>query len=283
MKADFFYSSAAGRGIFRVLQAVGVFKPVAWYLHTRVSAHLIPGYIKKNKINMRPYGIRDYDSFADFFGRKREYLDFEIEPDVLIAPCDSLLSVYDISPDLEIPMKGSLYTLPDLIPDKEVTEKFRDGLCLVFRLEASDYHHFCFFDSGTMGKVSFIEGQLHSVQPIALRQFPVFRLNRRWWSVLETKHFGTAAQIEIGAMAVGGVTFAEGKETFNRGEEMGNFELAGSTIVLLLTADVKKRLELDRKIKQAYYRGNGSHTCDSDAEEVRVTIGSALGCLKNED
>ncbi len=263
MKADFFYSNPAGRAVLKLMQKAHMFKPVAAFLHTKASRHMIPGYIKKNGIDMTPYGDRGYSSFADFFGRKREHIEFDPDPSALIAPCDSLLSVYDITPDLEIAMKGSLYTIPDLIPDSEEADKFRDGLCLVFRLEASDYHHFCFFDDCRIVKEGFIPGQLHSVQPIALRHFPVFRLNRRWWSVLETKNFGAAAQIEIGAMAVGGVTFVKEKGDFARGEEMGNFELAGSTIVILLQKREKDNIKLDGDRDE-----NG---------EIRVGIGSVIG------
>ena len=275
MNADFFYTNAFGRGVLKIMLKAHMFKPVAWYLHTKASKRMISRYIQKNGIDMRPYGDRVYSSFADFFSRRRAY-DFSADKKTLIAPCDSFLSAYDITPELEMPIKGSLYTVEDLVPDRETAGKFKDGLALVFRLEASDYHHFCFFDDGKILKTGFIPGSLHSVQPIALRHFPVFRLNRRWWSVFETEHFGTAVQTEIGAMAVGGITFAEGKENFSRGEEMGNFELAGSTIVALLTAEVKSRLNMD-------IVGVKTGPCDPKADEVRVTIGSAIGVLKDED
>ncbi len=265
MKADIFYTNAPGRALLKLMQKTGMFRPVAWFLHTRASRRMIPGYIKKNGIDMTSYGDREYDSFADFFGRKKISLETVTDPERIIAPCDSLLSVYDITRDTVMPMKGSYYTIHDLVPDKETADSFLDGLCLVFRLEASDYHHFCFMDDGRLVKKGFIPGQLHSVQPIALEHFPVFRLNRRWWSIFETSHLGTVAQIEIGAMAVGGVTFAPSGDTFKRGEEMGNFELAGSTIVVLLTAETKRRILLDND------PGCGT------GKEVRVKIGSAIG------
>ncbi len=281
MNANFFYNTAFGRGVFGFLQKIHIFRPVAGFLHTKASKCMIGNYIKKNGIDMRPYGDRTYSSFAEFFARKREDLSFEKDPEALIAPCDSLLSVYGIGEDLEIPMKGSLYTISDLIPDKDTAALFADGLCLVFRLEASDYHHFCFFDDVRSVKTNYIPGELHSVQPIALRHFPVFRLNRRWWSVLETENFGTAAQIEIGAMAVGGVTFAEVNGPVKKGDEMGNFELAGSTIVLLLNRAVKNRLKLKPEFKT---QPDNKEICvgSDEVREVRVTIGSAIGRLINE-
>ncbi len=263
MKADLFYTNVPGRAILKLMQKVHVFRLVAWYLHTKASRSMIPGFIKKNGIDMTSYGDREYNSFADFFSRKKLAFEADTDPENIIAPCDSLLSVYDITRDAVMPMKGSYYTIHDLVPDKEIADMFLDGLCLVFRLEASDYHHFCFMDDGKQVTGGFIPGQLHSVQPIALEHFPVFRLNRRWWDIFETAHLGTVAQIEIGAMAVGGVTFADHGDRFKRGEEMGNFELAGSTIVVLLTEETKRRISLK---------------CGpEEGKEVRVTIGSAIG------
>lgn len=221
---------------------------------------------------MKPYDGQKYASFADFFARKRSDVYYVLDPDVLISPCDGLLSIYGVTEHFTVPIKGSIYTLTDIVPDEEIAELFQNGLCLVFRLEASDYHHFCCFDDGFLVETKHIPGQLHSVQPIAHYHVPVFRLNRRWWSVLETKHFGTAVQIEIGAMLVGGVSFSTEDSWFNRGDEMGCFELAGSTIILLLNSEVRKKLELHASITSAI----------DGKTEVRVHMGSAIGVLEDE-
>lgn len=272
MKADVFYSTALGRLLFKVLQKLGLFKLASWFLYTRASRQIIPSYIRKNGIDIKPFERQTYGSFAAFFSRKRDSTYYVIDPNVLISPCDGLLSVYPVTENLTIPMKGSVYALSDLVPDPKIAELFQNGLCLVFRLEASDYHHFCCFDDGLLVETKHIPGQLHSVQPIAHHHAPVFRLNRRWWSVLETKHFGTAVQIEVGAMLVGGVSFLTDEGWVDRGEELGCFELAGSTIVLLLNSDVRRKLELNASITPAI----GGQT------EVRVQMGSAIGMLKDE-
>lgn len=272
MKADIFYKTALGRAVFKALQKLGFFRLAAWLLHTRISKHMIPQYIRKHGIDMKPYTGQTYESFAAFFSRKRDSTYYVIDPKVLISPCDGLLSVYAVTGDLTIPMKESVYTLNDLVPDPEVAALFQNGLCLVFRLEASDYHHFCCFDDGLLIESRFVPGQLHSVQPISQRTTTVYRLNRRWWSVLETKNFGTVVQIEVGAMMVGEVSFSIADAWFNRGEELGCFELAGSTIVLLLNSDVRRKLELNASITPAI----GGQT------EVRVQMGSAIGVLKDE-
>lgn len=271
MKADNFYKTAFGRTLFRILQKTGLFRLAAWSLRTRMSKHLIPGYIRKYDIDMKPYTGQSYGSFAEFFCRKKNVRDYVIEPNDLISPCDGLLSVYTVTGDLTIPMKGSVYALNDLVPDKEVNALFQNGLCLVFRLEASDYHHFCCFDDGVLLETEYVPGQLHSVQPIALRTVPVYRLNRRWWSIIETKHFGTAVQIEVGAMLVGGVSFSVTDKCFDRGDEMGHFELAGSTIILLLNSSVRQRLIFRESLIPSINEG----------KENRVKMGEQIGILKD--
>lgn len=272
MSVDFLYQSAIGRLELKLLQNLGLYRLASGYLRTRMSKRMIPGYIEKNNIDMSDFEGLEFRSFAEFFSRKRESSTFDESPDVLISPCDGLLSVYPITSEMSIPMKGSHYRICDLIPEREIAEQYNDGLCLIFRLQASDYHRFCAFDDATLVDTHFIPGQLHSVQPIACETVPVYRLNRRWWSILETEHFGKVLQIEIGAMLVGGVSFAKERGDFKRGEEFGNFELAGSTIMLLLTSEVKNSLRLYDSFDDAL----GGET------EVPITMGKGVGTLKNE-
>ncbi len=273
MGVDLLYKTMVGRGVLKAMEKAKVYRLMAALLHTRASAVMIPYYIKKNQIDMKPYGGQKYKTFAQFFARSQDKVNYVINPDVLISPCDSRLTIYPIDEGMHIPMKGSHYRLTDLIPDENKADAFAGGLCLVFRLEASDYHHFCFVDDGNLLETHYIEGQLHSVQPIACETYPVFRLNRRWWSILDTVNFGMVGQIEIGAMSVGGVTFAKEKGFIHRGEEMGNFELAGSTIVLLFDQDVRKKLEFRRKIQDGINQGR----------EVRVLLGEGIGKLVYEE
>ncbi len=269
MKTDLFYRSAAGRALMIHLQTSGFFGCISGFLRCRVSRCLIPGYIRRHDIDMRPYGDQKYRSFAEFFSRQKTYVRIDRNPDVLISPCDSILTIYRIKDDLVIPMKGSRYYIRDLLPQSDVHDLFRGGLCMVFRLEATDYHRFCCFDDARIVETRFIPGQLHSVQPIACTKYPVYRLNRRWCSILDTAHFGTAAQIEVGAMFVGDVEFTKDNGSFRRGEDMGSFEIAGSTIVLLLNASARKRLALFPPFRQAFCR----------KEEIRVSMGEGIGIL----
>ena len=271
MRADFFYRNSVGRALVVALQKTGAFRLSAWFLRTPLSRPLAARYIKNNGIDMTPFEGQSYRSFSEFFARKKNTADAAAESGTLISPCDGLLTVYPVSDELFIPMKGSRYRIIDLVPDEQTAQRYRDGLCLVFRLQASDYHHFCAIDDLVLGETHYIPGLLHSVQPIACETVPVYRLNRRWWSVLETENFGEVIQIEVGAMLVGGVTFAKVSGKLRRGEEMGNFELAGSTIVVLVDSSVRDRLRLTEPYNNAV-----------GGTEVPVKMGREIGRICSE-
>ena len=87
--------------------------------------------------------------------------------------------------------------MTDLVTDKKIAKEFVGGDCVILRLCANDYHHYCYIDDGFQGRNHFVKGLLHSVQPIALENVPVYRQNRRMWTILDTVNFGKVAQIEI--------------------------------------------------------------------------------------
>ena len=126
------------------------------------------------------------------------------------------------------------------------------------------YHRYCYMDSGSKGENRFIPGELHTVRPVALETLPVFVRNCREYTCMNTDHFGTAVQIEVGAMLVGKIKNHHGAATFRRGQEKGMFLYGGSTIVLLLE---KNRVQLREDILTASKKG----------EETPVQMGETLG------
>lgn len=270
MSVKFLYSSVFGRAVCKFIQKSGVFHIAAWYLKTPLSKPLINSYIKKNNIPMDDFPGVKFNSFAEFFGRRKSPYHFDSDPKVFISPCDSLLNIFPIEQNTELPIKDSLYRVSDLIPHEDVAKNYGGGLCMIFRLCASDYHHFCYVDDCEHGTDHFIQGMVHSVQPIACSTVPVYRLNRRQWTILKTRNFGDVAQIEVGALLVGGMIHEKQNAAAKKGEEMGKFDLCGSTIVLLLPKDAAEKLEFSSEILPAM---NGK-------EEVRVKLGQSIGKLK---
>ncbi len=232
----FLYGTALGRGLLKVVQGLHLDRVAVWYLRSRLSKLYIVKFARKNNISLSEEALHSFPTYRDFFLRGRASLPLDREPSHLISPSDGWLSAYSVSKDSSFAIKGSRYKVRDLLGDEALARNYEGGLCLVFRLCASDYHHYCYIDDGVQGPNHYIEGQLHSVQPIVLEHYPVFTLNRRSWCLLQTEHFGPVIQTEIGALVVGGIVNAP-EGPMRRGEEKGYFDLCGSTIVLLLEKD----------------------------------------------
>lgn len=257
----FLYNTALGRAVLIVITRPWLSKAAGAFLSSAVSKPLIPGFVRKNGIDLSGCESTDFGCFNDCFTRKlkAELRPVDLEPSALISPCDGLLSAYGITSGLIVPVKQSRYSVADLfgagadLPAKEkerrkkLAESFDGGLCLVFRLRVQDYHRYAFFDSGRACAPYRIPGKLHTVRPIALRQVPVFTENAREVTVIGSDNFGLAAQIEVGALMVGKIDNyplpecsdknTGGKAGVAKGAEKGRFLFGGSTIILLLQKD----------------------------------------------
>lgn len=266
---QFLYGTKCGRVLLYVILALRVPKLLGCVLRSPLSRFYIPSFIKKNGIDMSGFeGVR-FKSFNDFFTRKKE-ITFDSEANHLISPADSLLSVYSITEDSTFHIKGFDYTLEDFfdaerfgMSKEETTELFKGGMCLVFRLCATDYHRYCYVDSGSQNGNHFIQGSLYSVQPLAAENFRLYTKNRRSWTIMTTQNFGKIAQIEVGAFSVGGIQNHLESASFQKGQEKGYFDLHGSTIVLLLQKDI---IQLRDKIKKVTDTG----------AEYRIKIGECV-------
>lgn len=264
----FLYGTWLGRALLKFIQCSGLASLAAAFLRSPLSRPVINGYIRRNHIPMEDYEPENYATFRDFFIRKKRELSFDPDPTHLISPCDGWLSAYPIQENSSFEIKGSLYRLCDLLRDPMLGQKFHGGTCLIFRLCASDYHHYCYIDHGTLERTYFIEGELHSVQPLACETYPVYTLNRRAWSLLQTEHFGPVIQTEVGALIVGGIVNEDREGPFQRGQEKGHFELSGSTIVLLFQRD---QVSLLPQIAEQL----------ADDREARVTYGMWIGTQRS--
>ena len=258
------YGSLAGRCLLKVLTQPVITELGGAFMNSSLSKGQIKSFVEKNNI----YESQNYHSYNDFFTRtiKEGVRHIDEDESVLIAPCDSKLTVYPIADSLQLKIKNSFYTIEDLLMSPTLADEYRGGLCLVFRLTVDDYHHYHFIDDGTAEKDHFIKGIFHTVNPIASDYYPIYKTNSRSYTVLHTKHFGDVVQMEVGAMMAGKITNLH-KQSFKRGEEKGYFEFGGSTVVLFIKKDV---VEIDEDIL--------SHSKNED--EVRVLMGERIGTLK---
>jgi phosphatidylserine decarboxylase len=217
----------------------GLSRACGAFLSSPRSKFLIKPFVRKAGIDLNDYLPTDYRCFNDCFTRqiRPEKRPVAQEPEALIAPCDGYLSAYPIQEDTVIPAKMSRYTIPGLLGSQEEARRFRDGYCLVFRLGVDNYHRYCYVDDAAPGPTRIIPGRLYTVRPVALERIPVFTENTRAVTLLETAHFGTVAQLEVGALLVGRIENHPHDGTVRRGQEKGMFLYGGSTVIVLLEKD----------------------------------------------
>ena len=262
----FLYHTAPGRVILKIAASRGVSKMCGRFLDSALSKRLIPGFIEKNGIDMSDYEDCTYSCFNEFFYRqiKHDKRPVSHDPEDFISPSDGLLSAYRIGEGTVIPVKQSTYTISGLLGGDPVSDVYRDGICLVFRLCVDNYHRYCYIDDGEKGDNRFIPGVLHTVRPIALEAEPVFIENCREFTVMDTENFGRVTQIEVGAMLVGKIKNHDGKGRIKKGAEKGRFEYGGSTIIVLLGKD---RVRVPEKL----------FTNTANGIETRVRMGQTIG------
>ncbi len=263
----FLYGKPAGRAILKIAASRPLSKLAGRFMDSRLSKPLIRPFARKNGIRMEDYLPLPYPCFNAFFCRpiRKELRPIPDGDGVFMSPCDGLVSAYRITDGLVLPIKQSSYTVAELLGGDPAAERFRDGVCIVFRLCVQHYHRYAYVDAGRIVSRRFIPGELHTVRPIALAALPVFTRNCREYCLMETAHIGAVAQIEVGAMLVGKVLNYKGAGfPFCKGEEKGRFLYGGSTVVLLLEKD---RVELDEELFENTAQGL----------ETPVQMGEILG------
>ena len=206
-------------------------------MDSRLSVPLIKRFIKSSGIDTSQYVMKKFRSYNEFFTRrvKRGMRPIDRMPSHFISPCDSKLTVYKIGKSSVFRIKGSRYRVSDLIQNDFLAKRYEGGYCMIFRLEVDDYHRYCYIDSGTKTENTFINGELHTVNPIALEHYNIYKRNCREYTVLHTENFGDVVQVEVGAMMVGKIVNenAGAARRVQRGEEKGYFAFGGSTVIVL--------------------------------------------------
>ena len=241
------YTSAWGRALLRPLVSPIVSKAAGWFLSTRLSKGLIKPFIRANGIDMSQFPEEDYASYNAFFSRKirPELRPIPMDEAVLIAPCDSKLTVLPVTREGIFTLKNTQYTVTSLLQDEALARKYEGGLALIFRLTVDDYHRYCYIADGEKTGNIHIPGVLHTVNPIANDVYPIYVQNSREYSLLHTVAFGDVLMMEVGALLVGKIVNHHGEAHVQRGQEKGYFQFGGSTVVLLLEKD---RVQVDEDI-----------------------------------
>lgn len=261
----FLYGTPLGRFLLKPLIRPGFSRFMGHLLSCRISRWIVPGFIRSNHISMEDYPKQRYFSFNDFFTRSilPEKRPVDMQPEHLVAPCDSKLTVIPLTEDASFSIKGVSYTAHSLLRSEELARQFSGGYLLLFRLTVDDYHHYIYPVDGDEGTAVVIPGVFHTVNPFAACQRPIYRENTRSYTCTQSA-CGTVLQMEVGALMVGKIRNHQCSGPVHRGQEKGLFEFGGSTVVLML--------EHDRLLPDADLIKN------SDAgEETIVKMGEKIG------
>lgn len=265
------YGHALGRILLRPLVTPAVSKLGGRFLDSCLSRIFIGRFVRSHGINMAEYRPKKYRSYNDFFTRRilPEARRVERAPEVLVSPCDGRLSVYKIEDDSSFFIKHTPYTTESLLRDPELASAYAGGYLWVFRLCVENYHRYIYADGGRVTGRARIPGVLHTVNPVANDQFPIYKENTREYCVLDSDNFGEMIQMEVGALLVGKIENHDRGSLVRRGWEKGKFAFGGSTIILMTRPEA---VTPDRDILE--HSGRGIETLVRLGEGVGRRTGS---------
>ena len=211
----------------------------SWYggiMNSQSSAKKIEPFIEDFKINMSIAQDQDYNSFNDFFTRKlkKDARPIDTIPNVVVSPADGKIMAYANIINNDFLIKGSRFDVSSFLDNTELANKYTDGSLIIIRLAPYDYHRFHFPVSGQISSAAIIDGDLYSVNPIAIKKMiEIFFLNKREYVEISTQQFGDVIMAEVGATMVGSIVQTYEGNYAIKGNEKGYFKFGGSTVVLL--------------------------------------------------
>ncbi|MCI6006223.1 MAG: phosphatidylserine decarboxylase [Blautia sp.] len=226
------YTDRGGRLCLKMMIQPWFSRLAGAVLDTGLSARLVPGFARRNRIDMSEYEERRYYSFREFFIRKARP---EARPaaegeKILVSPCDGRLSVHRIGHDSRFYIQEKEYSLKKLLRSENLAKRYEDGYAVVIRLTLEDGHRFCYAAEGVRSSGIALQGNYHASHTPAEDTFPVYQENAREYCLLQTVKFGTILMMELGKVC----NIHKGPRKVNKGEEKGYFEFGGSTVILFL-------------------------------------------------
>ncbi len=218
-------------------------------------------FIRHYNVDMSEALEPDPDAYPDFNSFFTRALRLESRPIVdeagqIYCPNDGAISqLGDIHGTQIFQAKGHTYSLVELLGGSEERARpFKGGRFATMYLSPGDYHRVHIPLSGRLMEMTYIPGRLFSVAPDYTETVPhLFARNERVACVFQTEA-GPMAVVLVGAIFVGSIetvwageiTPPRGKGVkvtsyvasdnviqLERGEELGRFNMGGSTIIVL--------------------------------------------------
>ena len=193
-----------------------------------------------------------FDSLHDCFIRelKPGVRPIDPDPNVLVSPCDAIVGASGtVDGEVVIQAKGLSYTLHDLLDDPVLERLYRNGRYVTLRLTSSMYHRFHAPHDCRVVHLNYFSGDTWNTNPIAANRVEKLYCKNEH-AVIQTRlgvgdHVVTlvpVASILVASirlrfldvplhLAYEGPRAVHCDATFQKGQEMGWFEL-GSTIIV---------------------------------------------------
>lgn len=220
---------------------------------------LINGFMRGFKISLDEYQVQNPNAFKTF----NEFFTRALLPgarpqaegdDIALCPVDGTVSqAGDITQGRIFQAKGQDYSVIELLGgNSERAAPFLAGRFATLYLAPYNYHRIHMPQDATLREMVYIPGKLFSVNAATARTVPrVFARNERVACLYDTAN-GPMAMVLVGALFVGSIeTVWAGEVTpgsghvmdqwqydadpaneYNRGQEMGRFNM-GSTVIML--------------------------------------------------
>jgi phosphatidylserine decarboxylase len=229
---------------------------------------VIKWFVKRYNVNMAEAANPDvgsYKSFNEFFTRPLRSGARPIAQADFICPVDGAISQFGhIEQDQIFQAKGHYYSTTALLGgDQAAAKNYLNGEFACLYLSPKDYHRIHMPCDGKLEKMTYVPGDLFSVNPVTAQGVPgLFARNERVVCEFSSEKNGSFVMVLVGATIVGSMatvwhnakdniinpprrghiqvwTYADQNITLKQGDEMGRF-LLGSTVVMLFQKDVMR-------------------------------------------
>lgn len=215
--------------------------------------------VRKFDINLDEAAESDFEAYPHFNAFFTRALKTDARPintasNQLVAPVDGVVSqLGEIKQGRIIQAKNHSYSVKELLAT-EIDADYRDGQFITIYLSPRDYHRMHAPLDCRLKSMRHIPGRLFSVADWTTQEIPrLFARNERLVNHLDTD-LGSVAYVYVGAIFVSSIETVtngvitppyaskpvnlvpQGQTDYQKGEEMGRFNM-GSTIVLLLPKD----------------------------------------------
>jgi len=238
---------------------------LAHYRGGDITTKVIKWFVKRYNVNMAEAAnpdISSYNTFNEFFTRPLRQGARPVAHADFICPVDGAISQLGrIEQDQIFQAKGHYYTTAALLGgDKSAARSYLNGHFACLYLSPRDYHRIHMPCDGKLERMTYVPGDLFSVNPITAQGVPdLFARNERVVCEFSSEKHGNFVMVLVGATIVGSMatvwhtakdsiinpprrghiqvwTYADQNITLKKGDEMGRF-LLGSTVVMLFQKD----------------------------------------------